>query len=106
VLVPTVLAENAERQTGDVAVEAWANVELAPESEISNLKSEIIIEPLSERELQVLRLLAAGLSNPEIARQLYVAVSTIRPHAKSIYGKLNVHGRWEAVQRAKELRLL
>jgi LuxR family maltose regulon positive regulatory protein len=65
-----------------------------------------LVEPLSERELQVLRLLATGLSNPEIARQLYVAVSTIRSHAKSIYGKLNVHGRWEAVRRAKELRLL
>ena len=65
-----------------------------------------LVEPLSERELQVLQLLAAGLSNPEIAQQLYVAVSTVRSHAKSIYGKLDVHGRWEAVQRAKELRLL
>jgi LuxR family maltose regulon positive regulatory protein len=68
--------------------------------------SSLLVEPLSERELEVLRLLAAGLSNPEIAQQLYVAVSTVRSHAKSIYGKLNVHGRWEAVQRAKELRLL
>jgi ATP/maltotriose-dependent transcriptional regulator MalT len=41
----------------------------------------------------------------EIAQALYV-VSTVRSHAKSIYGKLNVHGRWEAVQRAKELGLL
>jgi len=65
-----------------------------------------LVEPLSERELEVLRLLAAGLSNPEIAQQLYVAVSTIRSHAKSIYGKLDVHGRWEAVQRARELGLL
>ncbi len=65
-----------------------------------------LVEPLSERELQVLRLLVAGLSNPEIAQQLYVAVSTVRSHVKSIYGKLNVHGRWEAVQRAKELGLL
>jgi len=74
-------------------------------SDISDQQS-TMVEPLSERELQVLRLLAAGLSNPEIAQQLYVAVSTIRSHAKSIYGKLNVHGRWEAVQRAKELGLL
>jgi LuxR family maltose regulon positive regulatory protein len=65
-----------------------------------------LVEPLSERELEVLRLLSTGLSNPEIARELYVAVSTVRSHAKSIYGKLGVHGRWEAVQRAKELGLL
>jgi LuxR family maltose regulon positive regulatory protein len=65
-----------------------------------------LVEPLSERELEVLRLLAAGLSNPEIAQELYIAVSTVRSHAKSIYGKLNVHGRWEAVQRAQELGLL
>ena len=75
------------------------------QSEIKNQQS-TMVEPLSERELEVLRLLAAGLSNPEIARQLYVAVSTVRSHAKSIYGKLNVHGRWEAVQRAKEFGLL
>ena len=65
-----------------------------------------IVEPLSERELEVLRLLAAGLSNPEIARRLYVAVSTVRSHTKSIYGKLGAHGREEAVQRARELGLL
>ncbi len=65
-----------------------------------------LVEPLSERELEVLRLLAAGLSNPEIAQALYVAVSTIRSHAKSIYGKLDAHGRQEAVQRARELGLL
>jgi LuxR family maltose regulon positive regulatory protein len=65
-----------------------------------------MVEPLSERELEVLRLLAGGLSNPEIAQKLYVAVSTVRSHTKSIYGKLNAHSRWEAVQRARELGLL
>jgi LuxR family maltose regulon positive regulatory protein len=65
-----------------------------------------LIEPLSERELEVLRLLATGLSNPEIASELYIAVSTIRTHCKSIYGKLGVHGRWEAAQRAQELGLI
>jgi LuxR family maltose regulon positive regulatory protein len=69
-------------------------------------KQSEMAEPLSERELEVLRLLAAGLSNPEIAHALYVAVSTVRSHTKSIYSKLNTHGRWEAVQRAKELGLL
>jgi LuxR family maltose regulon positive regulatory protein len=65
-----------------------------------------LAEPLSEREFDVLRLLATGLSNPEIAQQLYVATSTVRSHLKSIYGKLNVHKRWDAVRRAEELGLL
>ena len=75
------------------------------QSTIRNRKSEII-EPLSERELEVLRLLAADLSSPEIAQQLYLAVNTVRSHVKSIYGKLDVHSRYEAIVRARELRLL
>ncbi len=63
-------------------------------------------EPISERELEVLRLLASGMSNPEIASELVVAVSTVRTHCKSIYGKLGVHRRWDAVQRARELNLI
>jgi len=65
-----------------------------------------LLEPLSQRELEVLRLLAAGLSNPEIAGELVVAVSTVRSHCKSIYGKLGVHKRWDAVQQAQELGLV
>jgi LuxR family transcriptional regulator, maltose regulon positive regulatory protein len=65
-----------------------------------------LIEPLSDRELEVLRLLASGLSNPEIASQLYIAVSTVRTHCKNIYGKLGVRRRWDAVQRAQELGLI
>jgi LuxR family maltose regulon positive regulatory protein len=65
-----------------------------------------LIDPLSEREMDVLRLLATGMSNPEIAGHLYIAASTVRSHLKSIYSKLNVHKRWDAVQRAEELGLL
>jgi LuxR family maltose regulon positive regulatory protein len=65
-----------------------------------------LIEPLSERELKVLRLLATGMSNPEIANELCVAVSTVRSHCKNIYGKLGVHRRWDAVQLAQALGLL
>ena len=65
-----------------------------------------LVDPLSERELDVLRLLATGMSNPDIADELYIAVSTVRSHLKSIYSKLNVHKRWDAVQRAEELGLL
>ena len=65
-----------------------------------------LVEPLSDREMDVLRLLATGMSNPEIAQELYIATSTVRSHLKNIYGKLNVHKRWDAVHRAEELGLL
>jgi LuxR family maltose regulon positive regulatory protein len=65
-----------------------------------------LIEVLSDRELEVLHLLATDLSAPEIAEELFVAVSTVRSHIKHIYGKLDAHGRYEAVERAKTLGLL
>jgi LuxR family maltose regulon positive regulatory protein len=65
-----------------------------------------LVEPLSEREMEVLRLLASPLSTPEIARELVVSANTVRSHVKSIYAKLNTHGRIEALQRARELGLL
>jgi LuxR family maltose regulon positive regulatory protein len=64
-----------------------------------------LIEPLSDRELQVLRLLATHLTNAEIGEQLFVSVNTVRFHARNIYSKLNVHTRGDAVKRAKELDL-
>jgi LuxR family maltose regulon positive regulatory protein len=68
--------------------------------------AETLLEPLSEREMDVLRLLAAGLSNREIAQELYLSINTIKTHAKSIYGKLAVNRRTQAVNRARELGLL
>jgi LuxR family maltose regulon positive regulatory protein len=65
-----------------------------------------LVEPLTERELDVLRLLIAGLSNREIAEELYLSINTIKTHNKSIYGKLNVRSRTQAMNRAKELGLL
>ncbi|GCE29786.1 LuxR family transcriptional regulator [Dictyobacter alpinus] len=64
-----------------------------------------LIEPLSERELEVLRLLASGLNGPEIARKLVVSLNTMRTHTKNIYSKLGVNDRQAAVRRAKELAL-
>ncbi len=63
-------------------------------------------EPLSIRELEVLHLVAAGYSNPEIARELVVSVGTVKTHTSHIYGKLNARNRAEAVKRAKELKLV
>jgi LuxR family maltose regulon positive regulatory protein len=65
-----------------------------------------LIEPLSQRELEILRLLRTELSVPEIARELVVAVSTVRSHTKSIYSKLGVNNRRTAVNRAAELNLI
>ena len=65
-----------------------------------------MIEPLSERELDVLRLLATDLDGPEIASQLMVSLNTLRTHTKSIYTKLGVNNRRAAVRRAEELELL
>ncbi|WP_420631574.1 LuxR C-terminal-related transcriptional regulator [Candidatus Leptofilum sp.] len=65
-----------------------------------------LIEPLTQRELDVLRLLKSELSGPEIARELVVALSTVRTHTKSIYSKLNVNNRRTAVKRAEELHLI
>jgi LuxR family maltose regulon positive regulatory protein len=64
------------------------------------------LEPLSERELDVLRLLGTDLDGPAIARHLVVSLSTVRTHTRSIYGKLGVTSRRAAVRRADELQLL
>ena len=68
--------------------------------------SQSLIEPLSQRELEVLRLFKTELSGPEIARELVIALSTVRTHTKSIYSKLNVNNRRAAVKRAAELDLI
>jgi len=65
-----------------------------------------LIEPLSERELEVLRLLGSELGGPDIARELVVSPNTVRTHTKSIYAKLGVNSRRAAVRRAAELGLL
>ncbi|WP_214467509.1 LuxR C-terminal-related transcriptional regulator [Microbacterium flavescens] len=65
-----------------------------------------ILDPLSERELEVLRLLASDLSGPEISRHLFISLNTVRTHTKNIYVKLGVTSRRAAVHRAGELGLL
>jgi LuxR family maltose regulon positive regulatory protein len=64
------------------------------------------IEPLSEREIEVLRLVAEGLSRQEIASQLVLSLNTVKTHARNIYGKLGVHNQMQAVGKARALGLL
>ena len=71
-----------------------------------DVTTQSLMEPLSERELEVVRVLATGASNKEIAQTLFIAVGTVKQHLKSVYGKLDVHSRTEAVHRARELGIL
>jgi LuxR family maltose regulon positive regulatory protein len=70
----------------------------APESDL--------IEPLSERELEVLQLIAEGLTNPEIASRLFLSLHTVKTHTRNIYGKLSVHSRTQAIARSQALGIL
>jgi len=70
------------------------------------LSSSSLVDPLSERELEVLRLMAAGLKYKEVADQLFISVNTVRHHTRNVYSKLNVNNRAQAIARGKELDLL
>ena len=65
-----------------------------------------LIEPLSHRETEVLHLLGEGLTNREVAQKLVLTVGTVKVHTRNIYGKLNVHTRVQAVNRARDLGLI
>ena len=65
-----------------------------------------LIEPLSERELEILHLVALGLTNRQISERLFITVSTVKGHNQRIYGKLQVQRRTEAVARARDLGLI
>jgi len=76
-----------------------------PKSVILNQQS-AMLEPLSQRELEVLRLVALGFSNTEISQRLYLALSTVKGHNQRIFEKLHTQNRTEAVARARELGLI
>ena len=71
-----------------------------------NISSAGLIEPLSERELEILQLIAQGLSNREISERLYLALDTVKGHNRKIFSKLQVQRRTEAVARVRELGLM
>jgi LuxR family maltose regulon positive regulatory protein len=86
-------------------LEAFKNVQNRTGSASPPL-TQPLIEPLSQRELDILRLFQTELSGPEIANELVIALSTVRTHTKGIYSKLNVNSRRAAVNRAFELGLI
>lgn len=73
---------------------------------LTTTTGETLIEPLSEREIEVLQLIAQGLSNREIGNRLFIALDTVKGHNRKIFGKLQVQRRTEAVARARELGLI
>jgi LuxR family maltose regulon positive regulatory protein len=65
-----------------------------------------LLEPLTPREMEIMRLICKGYSNPEIASELVVTINTVKKHTSNIYGKLGVSSRTQAIARAHELNLL
>lgn len=65
-----------------------------------------LVEPLSEREIEVLQLIAEGLTNREIAKNLYLSLNTVKVHTRNIYGKLGVNNRTQALAKGRSLGLL
>jgi LuxR family transcriptional regulator, maltose regulon positive regulatory protein len=101
----------------DKLLAAFTQPVATPKSAIIHQKSDMIepevrpaknmlVEPLSERELEVLKLLRSELSGPEIAQQLIVSPNTFRTHTKNIFNKLGVNSRRAAIRRAEELDLI
>ncbi len=77
-----------------------------PDIHPSSLSPQPLVDPLSERELEILALIAAGLKNKEIADQLMISLNTVLYHNKNIYGKLGVNKRTQAIAKARELSLI
>jgi ATP/maltotriose-dependent transcriptional regulator MalT len=73
---------------------------------VPSAQMEQLVEPLSERELEILGLIARGASNKEIADQLFIAEGTVKNHVTRILGKLGVRDRTQAALKARELGLL
>jgi LuxR family maltose regulon positive regulatory protein len=96
------------RRSGDVVTlrEARALLERAGTRQLTRPPGSVLVEPLTERELEVLRLVAAGRSNRQIAAELYLALGTVKTHVHAIAGKLGAANRVEATVRARELGLL
>lgn len=90
------IGTSAQKEKGQSAL-------VEPDSRQAN---SMLVEPLTERELEVLRLLAGGLTPAAVAGQLYLSPNTLKAHTQNIYSKLDVHSRIEAINKARELQLI
>ena len=100
--------EIGKQLTAHIRAPQVANLVQVAEAKLeqSARKTQALVEPLSERELDVLRLIAQGYSNKEICDQLYLALNTVKGYNRTIFGKLGVKNRTEAANKARELNLL
>jgi LuxR family maltose regulon positive regulatory protein len=90
----------------DYELKEYVDKLLSAFTQSKNMLQSGLAEPLSQRELEVLRLIAQGLSNREISERLFIALSSVKGHNQMIFSKLQVQSRTEAVARARELSLL
>ena len=102
----SLLRRLVERGTGHRALVAQLLSSLADSSSVERAAPDTLLEPLSDRELAVLRFLPTMMSNAEIASEMFVSVNTVKTHLKHVYRKLDVADRRDCVKRARELRLL
>ena len=102
------LKEAARRDiAADYVIKLLNRIDMDTRPDVPNLSpSTLLVDPLSDRELDVLHLMAQDLSYKEIADQIMVSLNTVRTHVKNIYSKLMVHKRSQAVAKAKEINLL
>lgn len=110
-LLPYLRQLETSEQTGWFIQTIIAHIEgrpTHPPSPPQNIRLPVqpLIEPLSEREIEVLALMADGKTNQQIANQLFLTLNTIKVHSRNIYGKLDVHNRVQAVNQARTLGLL
>src|SRR5262249_42653387 len=112
VLLHMLLARRPAKSGTDYLCKLLAVLETAHPQQMPSAPSSqtapapVLLDPLSQRERKVLRLLAAGLSNPEIADELVVSLNTIKTQVSSIYRKLNATNRKEAIAAARAFNLL
>lgn len=100
------LLSQTQKQVKNEALRAYITKLFAAFDAPAAVDQSALIEPLTEREIEVLELVAEGMSNPEIAKKLFLSVGTVKTHVKHIYGKLTVDDRVKAASRARELGLI
>jgi LuxR family maltose regulon positive regulatory protein len=100
-----IVPDYADRLLATFDFELASPAKPSSQAETHNLKSDMV-EQLSKRELEVLQLIADGLSNREITRELVLSLNTVKGHTRKIYGKLGVHSRTQAIAKAKALGIL
>jgi len=105
-LLSTAAARGLKSDYVEKVLAVFEAVEQKHEDGLYPLPAQSLIEPLSLREIEVLRLIAQGCSNQEISERLFLALDTVKGHNRKIFGKLQVQRRTEAVARARELGLL